>query len=125
MNLVGLKHGNFKVNLKNMNVLEIRKENDWLELDFLYKNKIKQEKKSLPKKFKNYIEINKFLDRFGFVKIGQYYINLQNVCIIEKEVIPDSLTHIIVFFYFNNGPTLEIKVTKNDFAAVESHKMVF
>jgi len=125
MNLLGLNHGNFKVNLKNMNVFEVRKENDWLELDFLYKNKIKQEKKTLPKKFKNYIEIDKFLNKKGFAKIGQYYVNLQNACIIEKEVIPDSLSHIIVNFYFNNGPTLEVKVTKNDFSAVEQHKMVF
>jgi len=114
-----------RVNFHNIYTLEVIKVNDWFELEFNYKEKIKKETKRIPKKFKSTNEIDKLLNPIGFRKIKGIYINMHQVCLIEKEVIPESLSDILVRFYFNSYPVLEVEIGKNSFASIESHFLVF
>ena len=125
MKIKNLKNGAVKVNFSNIELLKVNKVNDYIEISLCYRSKIKREFKKIPLRFDSLLKADNYLKPLGFQKFGEFYINLNHVCLIEKEIIEDSLSDINVTFYFNSSAAIEVRIKKSVMDSIENHRLVF
>ncbi len=125
MKITNYENSKTRVNYSNMNVLDVLKINDYYMLEFNYKEKIKKEVFRIPKKFKNLQEIGKLLNPLGFRLFDDKMINVENACIINKELIENTMQYIDVTFIYNSCPSVKIRMKVDDLLIIESHYLVF
>ncbi len=125
MKITNYDNSNVRVNFDNINVLDLIKINDHFQLEFNYKEKIKKEIFRIPKKFKDMKELGKLLNPKGFRLFGDKFINVNNACIIKKELVEGTMNFVDVTFIYNSCPSVTVRMKAADLQIIESHYLVF
>ena len=125
MKIQSYENGKMRVNYNNINSLTVKKVSDYFQLVYTFREKIKLEEKTIIRKFKSNLEIDKLLNGCGFQKFANTYINLGKVSIMEKFPVADSLGKVRVVFYFEALPSIEIIMNKSQLDILENHFLIF